>query len=216
VGRELIDEQLHSRIDYAIQRLGGSVKAALVTGIPKSTLNRWTQDGGPDIPSQGIRALAENAKISVSWLVTGRGSPDAKAGGFEAVPLYDVRLAAGVAKFSEAARVNAMIPIDASLLLSLGRQSADGLGFVEAAGDSMFPTIPDGSRVLLDLNDTYLREGIFGFRHDNDLRVKRLLKRADGIDIISDNEHYPSERLEGDALNHFQVIGRAKLVVSHL
>jgi hypothetical protein len=216
MGSLTVDEHLHARIDLAVQRLGGSVKASLVTNIPKSTLNRWTQEGDHDVPSQGIRALAEASKISLTWLITGQGSPDSGAGGFAEVPLYDVKLAAGVAKFADAARVIAMVPIDAALLRQIGRTNAEGLGWVEADGDSMFPTIPDGSRVLLDLNDTRLREGIFGFRYENDLRVKRLLRYGDGVEILSDNTRYPAERLEGEALHHFQIIGRAQLGVTFL
>jgi phage repressor protein C with HTH and peptisase S24 domain len=216
VGNLSVDEQLHARIDYAVQKLGGSVKAALKTSIPKSTLNRWAQEDGPDIPSQGLRALAEASGISVSWLVTGHGSPDASVRGFFEVPLYDVRLAAGVAKFADAARVVAMVPMDAELLRQIGRVNAEGLGWVESDGDSMAPTVPDGSRVLLDLHDTRLREGVFGFRFENALRVKRLQRKGDAIEVISDNPRYMTETLEGEALAQFQVIGRAKLGVTFL
>lgn len=213
-----MDEQLHARIDYAVQKLGGSIRAAMQTNIPKSTLNRWTQENGPDVPSQGIRALAEAAKISAAWLVTGQGSPDASGQGFFEVPLYDVRLAAGVAKFTDAAKVISMVPIDAELLRQIGRTTAEGLGWCESDGDSMAPTIPDGSRVLLDLHDTRLREGVFGFRLENSLRVKRLLRHGEGVDILSDNTRYPSERLDLEQLEReqFQIIGRAKLGVTFL
>ncbi|MEW5687194.1 MAG: S24 family peptidase [Pseudomonadota bacterium] len=213
-----MDDQFHARIDYAVQRLGGSIKAALVTQIPKSTLNRWTQENGPDVPSQGIRALANAAKVSITWLITGLGEPDASSQGYFEVPLYDVRLAAGVAKFSEAAKIIAMVPIDGDLLRQIGRTSAEGLGWCGSDGDSMTPTIADGSRVLLDLHDTRLREGVFGFRQENDLRVKRLRRTEGGIQIISDNPRYPIETLDGASLEReqFQIIGRAKLGVTFL
>lgn len=211
-----MDDQLHARIDFAIQKVGGQIKAQMLTGIPKSTLSRWVQENGPDVPSQGIRSLSVASKVSISWLVTGLGSPDAEAHGFQEVPLYDVKLAAGVAKFSEAAKILGMVPIDADLLRQLGRANADGLGWVEADGDSMSPTITDGSRVLLDLHDVRLREGVFGFRLENDLRVKRLLRYAEGVEILSDNPRYRSERIEGEALHQFQIIGRAKLGVTFL
>ena len=89
---------------------------------------------------------------------------------------------------------------------------SQGLGFLTSDGDSMWPTVPDGARVLLDLRDTRLREGIFGFRLGDELRVKRLRRLVDGIEIISDNEHYPVERLDGERLEHFQIIGRALYV----
>lgn len=216
MGTQNVDDQLHARIDYAVQKLGGSIKAAMVTGIPKSTIGRWTQENGPDVPSQGLRGLAEAARISVAWLVTGQGSPDASSRGFHEIPLYAVRLAAGVAKFADAATITAMVPIDADLLRQIGRTSTDGLGWCESDGDSMAPTIGDGARVLLDLHDTRLREGVFGFRQENNLRVKRLLRTGEGVEILSDNPRYPTERLEGSALNEFQIIGRAKLGVTFL
>lgn len=209
-----MDSQLSERVDMCVQRLGGQIKASMVTGIPKSTLSRWSQADGPDVPSQGIRVLAEHARVSVDWLVTGRGSPDASGAGFHAVPLYDVRLAAGVANFTDAAKVVAMVPIDADLLRQIGRSNADGLGYAISDGDSMWPTIQDGSRVLLDLRDTRLREGIFGFRQGNNLRIKRLRQLGDDIEIRSDNERYPPEIVRmTDEADHdgFQIIGRAKI-----
>lgn len=211
-----MDSQLSDRVDFCVQRMGGQIKASMLTGIPKSTLSRWSQDDGPDVPSQGIRALAEGAGISIDWLVTGRGSPDASAAGYHAVPLYDVRLAAGVAKFSDAAKIIGQVPIDADLLRQIGRTNAEGLGYVMSDGDSMHPTIPDGARVLLDLLDTRLREGVFGFRLGNELRVKRLRRMVDGVEIRSDNPLYPPEMIAGEMLDHFEIIGRAKIGVSFL
>lgn len=206
-----MDSLLSDRVDYCVQKIGGQVKASMVTGVPKSTLSRWSQADGPDVPSQGIRALAESAGVSIDWLVSGRGSPNASANGFFEIPLYDVRLAAGVSKFQDAAKIIAMVPIDTDLLRQIGRVNAEGLGYCTSDGDSMEPTIQDGSRVLLDLNDTRVREGVFGFRLGNDLRVKRLRRLGEAIEIRSDNERYPPELVEGEMLQHFQVIGRAKV-----
>lgn len=188
----------------------------MVTGISKSTLSRWSQPGGSEPGVSQVLTLAQAAKVSVDWLVTGRGSPDAAAAGHQSIPLYDVRLAAGVAKFSDAARVITDVPVDPMLLRELGRTSTEGLGFVLADGDSMFPTIPDGARVLLDLRDTRLREGIFGFRLGDELRVKRLRRLVDGLEIISDNNHYPVERLGAERLDDFQIIGHALYVGAFL
>ncbi len=72
----------------------------------------------------------------------------------------------------------------------------------------MYPTIPDGARVLLDLRDTRLREGIFGFRLDDELRIKRLRRVSEGVEILSDNPRYEPELLVGHDLERFAVIGR--------
>jgi phage repressor protein C with HTH and peptisase S24 domain len=211
-----MDENLNARIDLCVQKLGGSIKAEMLTGIPKSTLNRWSQPGGPDVPTRGIRQLGQAAGVSIDWIVTGRGSPDGPAEAAFLIPLYDVRLAAGGGRFSDVARVIAEIPIDRDLLKQLGRTNADGLAWVGSDGDSMAPTIPDGSRVLMDTRDTRIREGVFGFRLGERLRLKRLRPLTDAVDLISDNHLYPPERLEGHELDEFQVIGKALLGVVFL
>jgi phage repressor protein C with HTH and peptisase S24 domain len=153
--------------------------------------------------------LAESLGVNLTWLLTGRGLPNAEAAGYVGVPIYDVRLAAGAASFAEGARIVGEAPFDYNLLRQLGRINAEGLGVVEAEGDSMEPTIPDGARVLLDLRDTRLREGIFGFRLDDELRIKRLRRTNEGVEVISDNPRYPAEQLQGHDLERFAVIGRA-------
>lgn len=152
--------------------------------------------------------IADALGVNLTWLLTGKGLPNAAAAGYVGVPIYDVRLAAGVASFSEGARVIGEAPFDFQLLRQLGRTTAEGLGILQAEGDSMEPTIPDGARVLLDLRDTRLREGIFGFRLDDELRVKRLRRVGEGVEILSDNPRYQPELIEGHDLERFAVIGR--------
>jgi phage repressor protein C with HTH and peptisase S24 domain len=80
----------------------------------------------------------------------------------------------------------------------------------------MEPLIADGARVVLNLRDTRLREGIFGFRTGDELRMKRLRRLADGVEILSENPRYEPERLIGPDLEHFQIIGKAMLGVTVL
>lgn len=176
--------------------------------IAPSTLTKYLSGTAEPGAFKAAR-LAESLGVSVTWLLSGKGLPNAEAAGYVGVPIYDVRLAAGAASFAEGAQVIGEAPFDYALLRQLGRQSAEGLGVVECDGDSMEPTIPDGSRVLLDLKDTRLREGIFGFRIDDELRIKRLRRTGDGVEIISDNPRYPPELLRGSDLERFAVIGRA-------
>lgn len=154
----------------------------------------------------GVR-LAKALEVDPVWLATGVGSPNAAAGGFVSVPIYDVRLAAGVASFSEAADQIGDMPFDMGLLRDLGRSNADGLAVFIAEGDSMWPTIADGARVLADLKDTRLREGIFAFRTGDELRIKRLRRLVDGIEIRSDNNRYPPETVHGDDADELAIIG---------
>lgn len=152
--------------------------------------------------------LAKAVNVSLEWLATGKGEANAAMGGYLGVPIYDVRLAAGAASFVEAARQIGEMPFDREFLRSLGRISGEGLAVVEAEGDSMESLISDGARVLVDLKDTRLREGVFAFRLDDELRLKRLRRTADGVEVISENPRYEPELLAGPVLDRFAIIGR--------
>jgi phage repressor protein C with HTH and peptisase S24 domain len=75
----------------------------------------------------------------------------------------------------------------------------------------MHPTLPDTSKVTLDLSDTTILDGkVYGIRYGEELRIKRLFKRFDGGLIIrSDNSaKHPEESIDPEQLEHIAVIGR--------
>lgn len=174
-------------------------------GISVGALNKYLNGSEPG--AFKAARLANALSVDLRWLLTGAGQANAAAGGFVSVPIYDVRLAAGVATFADAAEQIGEMPFDLGLLRDIGRTNTDGLAVFTAEGDSMWPTIQDGGRVLTDLKDTRLREGIFAFRTGDELRIKRLRRLVDGIEIRSDNERYPPELIIGDAADELTIIG---------
>lgn len=194
------------RLEIALGRMEKGVVARRARIAP-SSFTKYVQGAAEPGAFKAAR-IAKVLGVNLQWLLTGEGVPNAAAGGYVGVPIYDVRLAAGTASFADGGQVIGEAPFDFSLLRQLGRTNGDGLGVLEAEGDSMEPTISDGARVLVDLKDVRLREGIFAFRFDDELRVKRLRRTGDGVEILSDNKHYEPERLEGPDLERFAVIGR--------
>lgn len=189
----------------------GGVSQAIVAkraDVSTSVLSKYLQGAEPSLFRAG--RLARALGVSLEWLATGDGEPNGAIRGYVDVPIRDVRLAAGAATFAEGARVVGHMPFDIELLRNIGRPDGDGLTVVEAEGDSMAPLIPDGARVLLDLKDTRMREAIFAFRVGDELRIKRLRRVIDGIEIISENPRYEAELLGGDRLDQFAIIGRAR------
>ena len=174
--------------------------------ISTSTLSRILQGQEPGLP-EAVR-LARAVQADLVWLATGRGAPNAASGGYVAVPIYDVRFAAGVAAFADAADQIGEMPFDLGLLRDLGRTNAEGLAVFPVEGDSMAPLIADGARALVDLKSTRLREGVFAFRTGDELRIKRLRRLLDGIEIISENPAYQPELVTGDAADELTIIGR--------
>jgi phage repressor protein C with HTH and peptisase S24 domain len=80
----------------------------------------------------------------------------------------------------------------------------------EVRGDSMSPTINDGDLVMINMADRDVASGrVYALVGEDGLRVKRLIRRADGvIEMRSDNplQHiYPPEAILND---NVAVIGR--------
>jgi phage repressor protein C with HTH and peptisase S24 domain len=218
VNEESTRDNLSPFVDRLQQALvwAGVSQAALAkrAGVSTSVMTKYLQGSEPGL----FRAarLADVLGVSLHWLATGEGPPNAEAVGFFSVPLFDVQLAAGAANFSDGAQQLGEMPLDRDLLSRLGRSNADGLAAVVADGDSMEPLIRDGARILIDLRDCRLREGIFSFRMGDELRVKRLRRLAEGIEVLSENPRYEPERLAGDKLRDFAIIGRVLMTVTVL
>jgi phage repressor protein C with HTH and peptisase S24 domain len=189
----------------------GSTPQAVVAkraNVSTSVVHKYLH-GGTEPGLLKAARLAAALGVNLRWLATGEGAPNAAIGGYAGVPIYDVRLAAGAASFADGARVIGEMPFDLELLRNLGRSSPEALGVVEAEGDSMEPLISDGARVLIDFRDTRLREGVFAFRVGDELRIKRLRRTVDGVEILSENARYEPEHLVGPQLERFAIIGRA-------
>lgn len=178
-------------------------------GVPQGTLSKYLKGVGTG-PRVDIAAkLARGAKVSLDWLVSGRGDGPVGASSFVVIPRFDVQLAAGAGAWNEGRRQLDEIPFTADFLRKvLGRSSTKGLAIVTARGDSMEPTIADRAIVLVDEEDTRLIDGVFAFLLDGDARVKRFRKLTDGVQIISDNAAYPIETIMGKDQRKLQIIGR--------
>ncbi len=72
------------------------------------------------------------------------------------------------------------------------------LDAINVIGDSMEPTIKDGSIIFIDRDNTNIYNGgIFVVSTNNGVFVKRINLRSDGkIELISDNKLYPNEIVE--------------------
>jgi phage repressor protein C with HTH and peptisase S24 domain len=163
-----------------------------------------------------VEAFARLFEVSVVQMLTGRNddgdtfAPD--YGAVTQIPRYDARLSAGHGQINfDASQIDIPIPFAPDFLAKkLGRASQDGLVIVEAAGESMEPTIADGDLIMLDTMDTERRAGIFGYDLGGETYVKRLEWTEYGVQIISDNSHYPERAMDAEkaSTEGFRLIGR--------
>ncbi|UDF02993.1 S24 family peptidase [Asticcacaulis sp. AND118] len=193
-------------------------KLSEITGQSTSKISEYVR--AKVMPSaESAVQIALALGVNPEWLVLGIGKRESRElysddFGFTSppdfsVPLLDTRLAAG-SGVTAAENVIGNINMPPEVMGALRRDNTKGLVMMQAAGDSMYPTISDRSYVLIDTNARNLVEGIYAFRLENDLKVKRLRTVGLGdIEVISDNPIYPPDRIIGSERQHFDIIGRA-------
>jgi len=182
-------------------------------GLPQATVSKILGGGSVAGPRLDIAArIAEGLGCSLDWLVYGRGDgPSDEA--VVRVPRYDVELAAGAGSWNDGRRHVEDVPLTRSFLDQLGRRNAAGLTILQARGDSMVPTIADRGFMVVDENVERPFDAVFAFLLAGEARVKRFHRMADGLMLISDNEAYPPETLQGADMDRLQIIGQVLAVV---
>lgn len=125
------------------------------------------------------------------------------------LPRFDVEASAGTG--SKVLTENRLgdVAFDRQFLKDRGA-SPDACTVIRAKGDSMSPTIPDGSLLVVDHSQKDVAHGyitVIGI--GDDLLVKRVRRRLDGtVELISDNQAYPPEVIGTDRLDQLRVVGR--------
>lgn len=218
---------LAERIRRCAAMAGNGDLLAQKTAIPRRTLETYLT-GQAEPKASRLVAIAKAAGASIGWLATGEGDPEGNAqqmqsqtqglaareseaarfdDRFALVPLYDVRVSAGHGAFNGTEHVLTQLAFTRYWLHKLGLHTAQ-LVAVRVDGDSMEPTIRSGDVLLIDREQTQLRDGvIYVMRREELLVAKRLQLLAGGrVRVISDNQTYPPEEVEPAAL---EILGRA-------
>jgi repressor LexA len=126
------------------------------------------------------------------------------------VPYLTVAASAGSGRVTGGERTIRHEPFTRRMLRDAG-VTPDGASLIDAAGDSMLPTIAPGDRLLVDRSDSaFDARGIYVVRRGDDLLVKRVRREGGAMLLVSDNPAYPPIRCErGEAV----VVGRVKLLL---
>ena len=222
---------LGARIAYCAEIIGTKSESAARAGVTAEQLNKWIS-GAVKVPIEAMLPLSKAANVDFSWLTTGEGrrpsgSPvqarlgagdqpregepgDERRTGLIRLPVYGgVLAAAGISSIPADELSEGVMSFDPRFLRDQGAKP-EKCTVIWAHGDSMMPTIPDGSALIVDHSQTEVKNGsIMVINVGEDLLVKRVRRRMDGlIDLISDNTAYQPETLGPDALQQLRVIGR--------
>lgn len=126
------------------------------------------------------------------------------------LPMFDeVRASAGPGVVPTSERAESVVSFDRQFLRDRGAVP-ERCSVIETRGDSMQPTIPDGSLLIVDHSQTEVSGGaIFVIGVSDTVLVKRVRLRFDGsVELASDNTAYAPEIINRDQLADLRVIGK--------
>ena len=154
------------------------------------------------IPFEEIAYFCAKRKISINWLLFNQQSEEIfrQTEKFSTIRYFkDINASAG----------GGAINFDENYeIIYLDKKIIDkNLDAINVIGDSMEPTIKDGSVIFIDRNDTnIINGGIFVISTPAGVFVKRVRLKSNGkIELISDNKAYLPETISG---NEIKIIGK--------
>jgi phage repressor protein C with HTH and peptisase S24 domain len=211
-----VDADLRSMQAMAGAQDVAALAAAL--GVEVGTFKTWRRRG--EIPAKirvAFAAIVQNKlgaqpSISIETAIENKRRNDSYKAGFVFVPRYDVRAAAGDGVIISDETVVDYLAFKRDWLVNrLGCEPMQ-VALFESSGDSMSPTINDRDLMLVDLKVEQRRlDDIYVVRLNEMLRVKRLAWRgANSVELISDNQAYGRQTLEGRRMKELTLIGRVR------
>jgi phage repressor protein C with HTH and peptisase S24 domain len=180
---------------------------ATALNIPQATFA--TMKKRNSIPYEEILEFCALKKISVNWLFFDQAVDMLKAETekfFQVRYFSDVRASAGGGGFGGTGEEE-YITIDEKVMHNMVGMGNTDLEAINVVGESMEPTLQDGSIVFVDRTQTNInKNGIFIAQTLNGLYIKRIQQRADGmVELISDNSVYPPQAIQP---NEITIVGK--------
>ncbi len=176
---------------------------ATALNIPQATFA--TMKKRNSIPYEEILEFCALKKISVNWLFFDQAVDMLKEETdkfFQVRYFADIRASAGGGAYGFDEDFET-ITLDEKIMHNMVGFGNTELEAIHVDGESMEPTLQDGSIVFLDRSQTNInKDGIFIASTTAGLFIKRIRQRADGmVELISDNKTYSPEVLAPDEVS---------------
>ena len=100
-----------------------------------------------------------------------------------------------------------ILSVDKTIMNNIIASSSEEIEAINVDGESMEPTLQDGSIVFIDRSQTNInKDGIYIASTTAGLFIKRIRQRADGmVELISDNKAYSPEIMLAEEV---KIVGR--------
>ncbi|WP_413113845.1 LexA family transcriptional regulator [Thaumasiovibrio sp. DFM-14] len=189
-----VDEQISELKKLTSTAKNTDLSKAL--GVSPSTIQTWRMRG----------KIPEDIFIKAKRLAeTGVMTPK----GYIALQLFDIEVSAGHGALIEREEESsAMVFSERFIRHELGFNPSN-IFLMPIRGDSMSPTLKNQCVVMVNRVDGFSTDGVYVFRYDGQLMVKRLQFLPSGIKVVSDNTAYEAWELsKGDLKGaDFEIIG---------
>ena len=175
--------------------------------IPQATFA--TMKKRNSVPYKEIMDFCAMKKLSINWLFFDQAiemlaSETDKY--FQVRYFPDVRASAGGGAFNFDENYE-LLSVDQTIMKNIVSTGDGEIEAITVDGESMEPTLQDGSIVFLDREQTNInKDGIYVASTNAGLFIKRIRQRADGmIELISDNKNYSPEQILAEEI---KIVGR--------
>jgi phage repressor protein C with HTH and peptisase S24 domain len=185
-------------------------------GVSKTTLGNY-EKGESEPTASVLDSYRRNFGANVLWLVAGEGEVFSKSAVVNEevdmiqIPLHDVQSVAGFGLAPKKDDLQYIAAFNRAFLRGIGATPGNCI-MLEAKGENMWPTIPDGAFMIVDQSKTdIIDEKVFVFRVGPGIKVKRANWLMDGsLELRSDNEQngYPMEIIAKEAAADLVVVGQ--------
>ncbi|WP_158935286.1 helix-turn-helix domain-containing protein [Burkholderia sp. S171] len=188
------------------------VELADALGVSRSQVAVWKIRDR--MPLSECVTIAEQHKVSLDWLVLGRGQPgieepesalqsaNIQAGpdSYKEIPAFDL------AGFLDDGKPQLAVRLPCEWLRDEGICDGD-LFALRMQGSSMAPTMVTGDVLLVDRQDREI-DGVYVVRFADSIRVRRVQRMHDGaLKLMNDNPNYPCETLDANQAEQVEFIG---------
>ncbi|MBP5605310.1 MAG: helix-turn-helix domain-containing protein [Ruminiclostridium sp.] len=201
-----------SRIKKRRTELGLSYQElAAITGISKSTLQRYETGSIKSIPLDKLGPLAMGLKTTVMYILGNLEPNNAEiiTENIRNVPVFD-SVSAGFGAYADSDAVG-------SIPTYLGNAAAeDSYIWINVKGDSMAPIIEDGDRILVRRSDSVDSGSVAVVMIGDEAFVKKIKFGKDWIELHSINPYYPVRRFENEDAADVRVVGKVTEVSKKL
>ena len=210
----VVEGEFRARLTQVLASFGSVVACAKAVGVSDNAIYKWLSGRGqPSVAN--LVALARAGRVSVEWLATGHEptqtavavTRSVERGDYIFMPRNQIRFSRGKQGVIRSDQVVDFIAFRAEWVQRRLNTDSRDLILIEVAGDSMEPIFEDSDLILADLAEPRFRQdGIYLFRQDGGLSVKRIQRRPDGKLLVrSDNPAYEPMIV---STNHIKIVGR--------